>query len=90
MATIEVNDNWYESVLSKLVREMTIGTCYFTGTISGSRDGIDWALKSSVVVHRDDFHNITEFNPMYWEFHTGIHGKEIANDFAFSNLNKLL
>lgn len=86
---IEVNKNWYENILALLSNEVGKGS-YFSGVINGSRDGIDWSLRTSTVIYRDDFQNITEMIPVWWEFNTGIHGKELENNFSFSELNKLL
>jgi hypothetical protein len=89
MSMIEVNKNWYENILAVLSNEIGKGS-YFSGTINGSRDGIDWVLRTSVIIYHDDFNNIIEIVPVWWEFITGIHGKELDNNFSFSELNKLL
>lgn len=86
---IEVNNNWYMNILTVLSKEIGNGS-YYSGAITGSRDGIDWALQTSVIIYRDDFQNVIEMIPVWWNFITGVHGKELNNDFSFSKLNKLL
>lgn len=87
---IEITRNIYEEVLSKLIGEIRESNYLSTRNITGSFDNVMYNFIITAVIYRDDFKNISEIVPIWWEFHTEIDGIEKMNDFLFSELQKLI
>lgn len=87
---IEITRNIYEEVLSKLIGEIGESNYLSTRNITGSFDNVMYNFIITAVIYRDDFKNISEIVPIWWEFHTEIDGVEKMNDFLFSELQKLI
>ena len=86
---IEITRNIYEEVLQKLVIEIGDSNYISMRTITGSFDDVEYKFIINAVIYRDDFENISEIVPVWWEFHTEIDGVEKMNDFLFSEMRKL-
>lgn len=86
---IKITQNIYEEVLQKLVIEIGDSNYISARTITGSFDGVEYKFIINAVIYRDDFKNISEIVPIWWEFHTEIDGVEKMNDFLFSEMMKL-
>lgn len=87
---IEITRNIYEEVLQKLVVEIGESDYISMRTITGSFDDVEYKFIINAVIYRDDFKNISEIVPIWWEFRTEIDGIEKMNDFLFSELQKLI
>ena len=87
---IEITRNIYEEVLQKLVVGIGESDYISMRTITGSFDDVEYKFIINAVIYRDDFKNISEIVPIWWEFRTEINGIEKMNDFLFSELQKLL
>lgn len=86
---IEITRNIYEEVLQKLVVEIGESDYISIRTITGSFDDVEYKFIINAVIYRDDFKNISEIVPIWWEFRTEIDGVEKMNDFLFSEMMKL-
>lgn len=87
---IKITRNIYEEVLQKLVIEIRDSNYISARTITGSFDDVEYKFIINAVIYRDDFKNISEIVPIWWEFHTEIDGVEKMNDFLFSEMMKLV
>lgn len=87
---IKITRNIYEEVLRKLVVEIGESNYISTRTITGSFDDVKYKFIITAVIYRDDFKNISEIVPVWWNFYTEIDGIEKMNDFLFSKLQKLI
>lgn len=87
---IKITKNIYEEVLRKLVVEIGESNYISTRTITGSFDDVEYKFIITAVIYRDDFKNISEIIPVWWDFRTEINGTEKMNDFLFSEMCKLI
>lgn len=87
---IKITKNIYEEVLQKLVIEIGDSNYISARTITGGFDDVEYKFIINAVIYRDDFKNISEIVPIWWEFHTEIDGVEKMNDFLFSEMMKLV
>ena len=87
---IKITKNIYEEVLRKLVVEIGESNYISTRTITGSFDDVEYKLIITAVIYRDDFKNISEIIPVWWDFRTEIDKTEKMNDFLFSEMCKLI
>ncbi|MDE6375047.1 MAG: hypothetical protein K2L09_04820 [Alistipes sp.] len=92
------------SVSSELYRQVTarlaeaVGASgYFSGSIEGESQGAEWRLTVSAIVYREhvsapdgDYDAISDFVPVWWEFHTFTPDGEVLNDFSFSELRRFI
>ena len=87
---IKITKNIYEEVLRKLVVEIGESNYISTRTITGSFDDVKYEFIITAVIYRDDFKNISEIIPVWWDFRTEIDEVEKMNDFLFSEMCKLI
>lgn len=87
---IKITKNIYEEVLRKLVVEIGESNYISTRTITGSFDDVEYKFIITAVIYRDDFKNISEIIPVWWDFRTEIDETEKMNDFLFSEMCKLI
>lgn len=87
---IKITRNIYEEVLRKLVVEIGESNYISARTITGSFDDMKYKFIIAAVIYRDDFKNISEIVPVWWNFYTEIDGIEKMNDFLFSEMCKLI
>ena len=87
---IKITRNIYEEVLRKLVVEIGESNYISTRTITGSFDDVNYKFVITAVIYRDDFKNISEIIPVWWDFQTELDGVEKMNDFLFSEMCKLI
>lgn len=87
---IKITKNIYEEVLRKLVVGIGESNYISTRTITGSFDDVEYKFIITAVIYRDDFKNISEIIPVWWDFRTEIDGVEKMNDFLFSEMCKLI
>lgn len=87
---IEITRNIYEEVLQKLVIEIGDSNYISVRTITGSFNDVNYIFTITAVIYRDDFKNISEIIPVWWDFYTEIDGIEKMNDFLFSEMMKLI
>lgn len=87
---IKITRNIYKEVLRKLVVEIGESNYISTRTITGGFDDVNYIFTITAVIYRDDFKNISEIVPVWWDFYTEIDGIEKMNDFLFSELQKLI
>lgn len=87
---IKITRNIYEEVLRKLVIEIGESNYISMRTITGSFNDVHYIFTIAAVIYRDDFKNILEIVPVWWDFYTEIDGIEKMNDFLFSELQKLI
>lgn len=87
---IEIKQNIYEDVLSKLISEIGKSNHISMQNITGKVDNIEYKFLINAVIYRDDFGHITDIIPIWYEFETILYGKEVINDFDFSLLRNLV
>lgn len=87
---IKITRNIYEEVLRKLVVEIGESNYISTRNITGEFDNVKYKFIITAVIYRDDFKNISEIIPVWWDFRTEIDGIEKMNNFLFSELQKLI
>lgn len=86
---ISITQDIYKEVLCKLLNEIGQSNYISTRTVVGKFDNVEYNFLISAVIYRDDFKNISEIIPIWWEFHTEIDGVEKMNDFLFSEMMKI-
>ncbi len=91
-----VSSELYSEVMRSLC-EAIGGSNYFSGSVCVSMGTVVCRLITSVIVYRrreslpeGDSELISDLVPVWWEFHTEMPGGEVANDFSFSELRRLL
>ena len=87
---IKITRNIYEEVLRKLVIEIGESNYISMRTITGSFGDVEYKFIINAVIYKDDFGNISDIVPVWWDFHTEINGTEKMNDFLFSEIRKLI
>ena len=83
-----------EEIKEKFLSELAKGS-YMQKIIQGdfiADDGrvIEYNFIITAVLYRSIDCFLTDIIPVWWEFHTFEDGREIGNDFYFSNLKKLI
>lgn len=85
---INITENQYRKIIGELGAKLGEGS-YYSGIIDGMfDDNIKYSFQVSIVIYRDDFGNIAELIPVWWEFHTFMGEDEILNNFLFSEMVK--
>ncbi|WP_418983615.1 hypothetical protein [Alistipes sp.] len=91
-----VSPELYREAAARLA-EAVGGSNYFSGTVRFPFGDTECRLTGSVIVYRKreslpegDGERIADLVPVWWEFHTSIEGREVLNDFSFSQLRACL
>lgn len=87
---IKITRNIYEEVLRKLVIEIGESNYISMRTITGSFGDVEYKFIINAVIYKDDFGNISDIVPVWWDFYTEINGTKKMNDFFFSEIRKLI
>ena len=87
-----VSTEFYRQVAARL-SEAVGGRGYYSGSIEGETSGAAWRLTVSVIVYRSRLSQpegvsepVSDFVPVWWEFHTVAEDGEILNDFSFGEV----
>lgn len=88
----EINEDIYIPIRDKLLK--AIGSSSYVQSelylTDEEIDKYDYYYQFSLIVYRDSECMITDVVPVWWEFKTTLDGKEVANDFIFSELKTYL
>ncbi|MDE5623589.1 MAG: hypothetical protein K2I62_03065 [Alistipes sp.] len=91
-----VSTEFYRQVAARL-SEAVGGRGYYSGSIEGETSGAAWRLTVSVIVYRSRLSQpegvsepVSDFVPVWWEFHTFVDGSELLNDFSFARLREIV
>lgn len=70
---------------------------YFSGSVAFAFAGVACRLRCSVILYRrreslpeGEREVVSDFVPVWWEFHTAAEGEELLNDFSFGELRRML
>lgn len=90
-----VSSELYRQVAARLA-EAVGNHGYFSGTVEGEAEGAAWRLTVSAIVYRNrvsqpegTFDPISDFVPVWWEFHTLTAEGEVLNDFSFGEMRNI-
>ena len=96
MYMFAVTPSLYRLTAARLLEAVGRGN-YFSGSVSFPFKGIDCRLTASLVVCRERVElpegcvdRISDLIPVWWEFTTGVDGRDECNDFSFSDLKEFL
>lgn len=91
-----VSSELYRQVAARL-SEAVGSKGYFSGSVEGESTDGAWRLTASVIVYRTRRslpegveEPVSDFVPVWWEFHTWAGGSETLNDFSFDELRTLV
>ena len=86
---INITQEFYKEILKQILIRIGSGS-YYSGTFEGTTDDIKYNFRVSLVIYRDDFRNVSDLVPIWYEIETFVNGVETQNDFLFSEMQKLI